>query len=244
MDNIQNIKITIIYDDLNGAEKEYIRSFGFAALIEVEGKKLLFDAGTNEEVLMHNLSMCKVLPSEIDAVILSHNHYDHINGLSVIIRDNREVPIYIHKYWNDQVRFIGNSLPPSNIRVVQEGRKLEELGIKVYVTNCFQSQDYGGIYEQACYIETRDAFVLLCGCSHPGLNVFLNDRKNLGIPEDKPLHIIGGFHGFKFDEEKASQLKRYIRSILIFHCTNNITRFQSQFQEKCAIGIVGMENQF
>lgn len=82
------------------------------------------------------------------------------------------------------------------------------------------------------------------GCSHPGLNVFLNDRRNLGIPEDKPLHIIGGFHDFKFDDEKATLLKPYIRSILIFHCTNNITRFQSQFQEKCAIGIVGMENQF
>ena len=244
MDTIQNIKIKIIYDDLDGVEPGYLKSFGFAALIEVEGKKILFDAGTKEEILIHNLSIGKILPSEIDAVILSHNHYDHTNGLSSIIKDNNEVPIYVHKYWNNPVRHIGDPVPPTNIKVVQEGRKLDELGIKAYITNCFQSQDYGGIYEQACYIEAQDAFILLCGCSHPGLNVFLNDRVNLGIPDDKLLHIIGGFHGFKFNNERVNQLNPYIRSILIFHCTKNIKTFHSQFQEKCSIGIVGKQYQF
>ncbi|MHA1824093.1 MAG: hypothetical protein ACTSXM_09595, partial [Promethearchaeota archaeon] len=55
----------------------------------------------------------------------------------------------------------------------------------------------------------------------------------------KPIHIIGGFHGFEFDNDTAIRLKPYIHSIVIFHCTRNIKTFQSQFEEKCSIGIVG-----
>ena len=236
---IQNIKLNVIYDDLNGVEPGYIKSFGFAAIIELENKKILFDAGTKEEVLVENLSKYGLTPSDIDAVILSHNYYDHANGLSGIIKSKDDVPVYVHKYWNNHVRHIGNTIPPNNIKVIQKGRRLEELGKKIYVTNCFQSPDYGGIFEQACYFEAEHAYILLCGCSHPGLNVFLNDRETLGIPVDKPIHIIGGFHDFEFDNDTANQLKPYIQSIVIFHCRRNISTFQSQFKENCSIGIVG-----
>ncbi|TFG19458.1 MAG: MBL fold metallo-hydrolase, partial [Promethearchaeota archaeon] len=197
MKDLQDVKIKIIYDDLNEAESGYIIAFGFAALIEFDETILLFDAGTKEDVLKNNLSAAGVLPSEIDAVILSHNHYDHANGLLAVINDNSSVPVYVHKYWNNPVRHIGNTIPAGNIRMIQNGRKLTEIGDQIYVTNCYQSQDYGGIYEQACYLEAKNAFILLCGCSHPGLDVFLNDRKNLGIDPEKALDIMGGFNGFE-----------------------------------------------
>jgi 7,8-dihydropterin-6-yl-methyl-4-(beta-D-ribofuranosyl)aminobenzene 5'-phosphate synthase len=241
---IQKVKINVVYDDLDGVEADFMKSFGFAALIEIEDKKLLFDVGTKEDVLKKNLSALKILPSQIDAVILSHNHYDHANGLSAIMRDNPNIPVYVHKYWNNPVRHIGNPIPPKNIRMIQEGRKLEELGAHIYVTNCYQSQDYGGIYEQACYLEAEDSFILICGCSHPGLNVFLDDRPNLGISPTKPLHIMGGFHSFKFDDDRVNQLNPYVKSIIIFHCTKNIKTFQSQFHEKCSIGSVGTSYNF
>ena len=229
----------MIYDDINGAMPDYIKSFGFAALIEIEGKKILFDAGTKEEVLHRNLSECGISSSEIDAVILSHNHYDHVNGLSAIMKNNTDVPVYVHKFWNNMVKHKGDSIPPNNIRVIQRGRKIHEINKKIYITNCYQSRDYGGIHEQACYLEADDSFILLCGCTHPGLNVFLNDRISLEIPKNTPLHIIGGFHSFKFSSDKVKEINPLIRSIVIFHCTQNIKTFQSQFQAKCSIGIVG-----
>ena len=244
MKNLKDVKIKIIYDDLNDAESGYIIAFGFSALIEFDKKIVLFDAGTKEDVLRNNLYIAGVLPNEIDAVILSHNHYDHANGLSAVMRENSSIPIYVHKYWNNPVRHIGNPIPQENMRMIQNGRKLAEIGDQIYVSNCYQSQDYGGIYEQACYIEAKDAFILLCGCSHPGLDVFLEDRKNLGIDTDKALHIMGGFHGFEFDNERVKQLNPYIRSIVIFHCTRNITTFQSQFQENCSIGTIGKSYNF
>jgi 7,8-dihydropterin-6-yl-methyl-4-(beta-D-ribofuranosyl)aminobenzene 5'-phosphate synthase len=229
---------------LDGAEVGFDKSFGFAALIDIEDKKILFDAGTKEDILKKNLSALNILPNQIDAVILSHNHYDHANGLSAVTSDNPNVPVYVHKYWNNPVRHIGNPVPPKNRRMIQEGRKLEDLRIPIYMTNCYQSQDYGGIYEQACYIDAGDSFILICGCSHPGLNVFLDDRKNLGISVANPLNIMGGFHGFKFTDERVKQLDPYIKSIVIFHCTKNIKTFQSQFHDKCSIGIVGKTYNF
>ena len=36
----------------------------------------------------------------IDAVILSHNHNDHTDGLLGILRENKDIPVYVHKDWD------------------------------------------------------------------------------------------------------------------------------------------------
>ena len=170
-----NIRLIIIVDDLNGAEPGYLKSFGFSLLIELNKQKILFDAGTKEDVLLKNLKNYGVNPSEINAVILSHNHYDHTNGLSGILKDNPDVPVYVHKYWKKPVKKIGESFPHKNMIFVEQGGVIKELGENIYITNAYRSPDYGGIYEQACYIKTKDSLILISGCCHPGLNDFLKD---------------------------------------------------------------------
>jgi 7,8-dihydropterin-6-yl-methyl-4-(beta-D-ribofuranosyl)aminobenzene 5'-phosphate synthase len=238
------IKLTIIIDDLNGAEPGYLKSFGFSLLIEVDHQKVLFDTGTKKKILLKNLVNYGVKPSEINAVILSHNHYDHTNGLSGILKHNPDVPVYVHKYWKKPVKKIGDSFPHKNMIFVEKGGVIREIGNNIYNTNAYMSPDYGGIYEQACYIKAKDSFILICGCCHPGLNNFLGDREFLGIPDKSPLHIIGGFHGFKFDDENAHLLNRYLQSIVVCHCTKNIKVYKGQFREQCFIGTVGKTLKF
>lgn len=236
---METIKLTIIVDDLNGAEPGYLKSFGFSLLIELNHNKILFDTGTKEEVLLKNLSNYGLNVSEINAVILSHNHYDHANGLGGILKYNPNVPVYVHKYWKKPVKKIGDSFPRKNMISVEKGGVINDIGNNIYITNAYKSPDYGGIYEQACYIKTEDSFILICGCCHPGLTNFLKDREFLEISDKIPLHLIGGFHGFTFSNEEAILLNPQIRSINLCHCTKNIKIFKNQFREKCNIGVIG-----
>lgn len=238
------IKITIIIDDLNGAEDGYILSYGFAALIEINNKIILFDTGSNVPPLIFNLEKYGVKPSSIDLIILSHNHFDHTDGLPGILQENNDVPVYVHKHWNVPVNYKGISIPQKNIVKIQNARECVEFTDNLFLTNSYLSSDYGGIHEHASYIQSDNSVILICGCCHPGLNKFLNDRQVLKIPLDKPLHIIGGMHSFKFSLQKAIDLNPIIKTITLFHCTENIKVFQEQFKDKCQIGIVGKTMEF
>ncbi len=109
-----SIKLTILIDDLNESESSYVLSYGFSVLIEIEEKKILFDAGTKIEPLLKNLKKYGLKPSSINALILSHNHYDHTDGVFGIIQENYDLPIYVHKDWNIPVRYQGKKIPKKN----------------------------------------------------------------------------------------------------------------------------------
>ncbi len=55
--------------------------WGFAALVEVDGRRILFDTGANEDTVQRNLRAMKLDLSDVEIVILSHNHDDHTTGL-------------------------------------------------------------------------------------------------------------------------------------------------------------------
>ena len=55
--------------------------WGFAALVEVDGRRILFDTGANEDTVQRNLKVLGLNLSNVDLVVLSHNHADHTTGL-------------------------------------------------------------------------------------------------------------------------------------------------------------------
>ena len=236
---MSEIKLTVLVDDFNGAEKGYVRSYGFAALIEKNNKKILFDTGTKVNPFINNLLLYGISPASVDAVILSHNHYDHTDGLPGILEKNKNLPVYIHKDWDHPASFKGFQVPSDNKVVIQKARELHEVTAHLFITNSYYSSDYGGVYEQACFIKTKSSYILICGCCHPGLNNFLKDRESLGIPPDSPLYLIGGMHGFKFSDTQAKVLNPIVKSVVLYHCTMHANIFRKQFGEKCQIGIVG-----
>ena len=60
--------------------------WGFAALVEADGRRILFDTGANEDTVLRNLSELGVDLKDVEMVVLSHNHADHTTGLLTLRR--------------------------------------------------------------------------------------------------------------------------------------------------------------
>ena len=81
---IKDFKITILSTMLSDT---HIGEWGFSALIEADGQRILFDTGSREETVLQNAKELNINLDGIDNVFLSHNHKDHTGGL-ITLRKN------------------------------------------------------------------------------------------------------------------------------------------------------------
>lgn len=83
---LQSLKITLLSTMLVGVE-DGIGEWGFAALVEADGRKILFDTGARPNTVLENAKAFKVDLSDVQDVVLSHFHYDHTTGLITLRRE-------------------------------------------------------------------------------------------------------------------------------------------------------------
>jgi 7,8-dihydropterin-6-yl-methyl-4-(beta-D-ribofuranosyl)aminobenzene 5'-phosphate synthase len=81
---LQSLKVTILSTML---ADEGIGEWGFAALVEADGKKILFDTGARPNTVLENARELKVDLGDVEDVILSHFHSDHTTGLLTLRRE-------------------------------------------------------------------------------------------------------------------------------------------------------------
>jgi 7,8-dihydropterin-6-yl-methyl-4-(beta-D-ribofuranosyl)aminobenzene 5'-phosphate synthase len=86
-------RITILYDAF-GPPSLLKMDWGFAALIEYNGRRILFDTGNNAKIFEHNVNQLNVDLTRLDAVVISHRHGDHTSGLNHLMKVNPSVKIY------------------------------------------------------------------------------------------------------------------------------------------------------
>lgn len=83
MTYLHTIRVTVLVDNTaNG--NDLIAEHGFSCLIEADGHRILFDTGAKDALLKNSMSLSVNL-SKLDALVLSHGHYDHTGGLAAII---------------------------------------------------------------------------------------------------------------------------------------------------------------
>src|SRR5215467_3085607 len=70
------VQITVLYDAF-GKDPAMQKDWGYAALVEYGGKRILFDTGNNPVVLEQNTNAKHVDLSKLDFVVMSHRHGDH-----------------------------------------------------------------------------------------------------------------------------------------------------------------------
>jgi len=87
------LDLTIVYDN-NVYNEELETRWGFSCLIEGLKKSILFDVGGESSVLFMNMEKLKIDPQEVDIIVLSHIHYDHIGSLPSFLEKNPLVTVY------------------------------------------------------------------------------------------------------------------------------------------------------
>ena len=67
------------------------KDWGYAALVEINGKRILFDTGDDPAIFAKNVKAKGVDLTKLDFVVLSHRHSDHVSGVSYLLSVNPKV---------------------------------------------------------------------------------------------------------------------------------------------------------
>lgn len=78
---VSRLKVTVLSTMLAGDPGRGIGEWGFAALIEADGDRLLVDTGARPETVLRNARELGIDLAGVEHVILTHGHGDHVGGL-------------------------------------------------------------------------------------------------------------------------------------------------------------------
>jgi len=177
------VTITVTYDN-NPYDDRLKTAWGFSCLVRLPERVILFDTGGDSSILLHNMEQLQIDPQEIDIVVLSHIHGDHVGGLGGILNQNSDVTVYLPASFpqslKEEIKLFGAE--------VQEVHEPRELFDGIYTTGDLN----GGIKEQSLIVKTDEGLVIFTGCSHPGVVNIV--RKAKEITGDKVYLVLGGFH--------------------------------------------------
>ena len=210
-----NERVLILYD--NRSDRSDLQpGWGFSALIEFGGHRVLFDTGADKVVLEHNATALGVDLAAIDTLVLSHEHCDHIGAVTSALHKNLDV------------------FYPASFSVLFQGEVEEKperapwrahpVSLPIEIVPGITSTGEMGkeIVEQALIIRGPAGPTLITGCAHPGIVEIARVATDLA---GEPLHLVlGGFHLYKKNkpevEEIAVALKRLgVKRIAPCHCT-------------------------
>lgn len=81
------VKVTVLSTMLAGDRGRGIGEWGFSALLEVDGQRLLIDTGERPETVLKNATELGIDLSDVTDLVITHNHGDHTAGLVTLRRE-------------------------------------------------------------------------------------------------------------------------------------------------------------
>jgi 7,8-dihydropterin-6-yl-methyl-4-(beta-D-ribofuranosyl)aminobenzene 5'-phosphate synthase len=211
-------KVTILYDAF-GEAKELTKDWGFSALVEHNGKRILFDTGNDAAIFKRNVKALGVDLTKLDFVVISHRHADHTTGLRYVLKVNPNVTVYVPA--DDGNGFGGAAFPKTLLRADQSlpakmryfgGTQPEHFAWgKLYDTGNFVLVDRltevsPGIFlvrsvsqkkgtlelpELTLAIKRPNGLLLVDGCSHAGIEAILEAASAV---DSRTEIVFGGLH--------------------------------------------------
>ncbi len=245
-------QITIIYDAF-GKDSATKKDWGFSALVEVAGKRILFDTGNDRDIFAVNVKAKNIDLANLDFVVMSHRHSDHMAGLSYVLSVNPKVKIYAPKegfgiygsslpssfYRKDEalppeMRYYGG-MPPDIMKfgTAWQGGNFELIDktteIAPGITLIALVSDAPGtkeLKELSLAVNTPDGMVLVVGCSHPGIERIVEAAASIN---PKIQLVAGGLHLVIASDEVVAKVVTSlsdtfkVENIAPGHCTGEPT---------------------
>lgn len=228
--------VTILYDAF-GKPSALKRGWGYSALVEYGGKRVLFDTGGNLDDFTANVQALGVDLTRLDFVVLTHRHGDHTSGLHHVLKVNPSVRIYapleganfdtptgpglvkmIKRRVDtapEDMHYFGGQYPERLAAGTPwPGAKFTQIREATEVLPGFwlfptQSETPGTreMNEVSMAIRTPQGLALMVGCSHPGIEKILEAASKI---EPRIYTVFGGFHLVDIpDSEVSSMVGRF-----------------------------------
>lgn len=100
---LNSLKITVLAEDSVLYESHYLGQHGVSFLLEgAKGSdvmRILVDVGQDSQALLNNMKLMNISPAIIDAVVLTHCHYDHTQGVARMLREigRKDIQVIAHR---------------------------------------------------------------------------------------------------------------------------------------------------
>lgn len=239
---VQSLKIAILTTMLSGGRG--IGEWGFAALVEADGRRILFDTGGRPDTIVINARELGIDLTGIPDVILSHNHVDHTTGLLTLRQQLRGSRIHTGKgifYSRPRPNGEGNFLLANRARLeglqFVEHEKPVELAAGVWLTGPvprpYPERNFGigpigrvvtpdGVLEDtvpedtSLVFDTEQGLVVLSGCGHAGLANTLEYARTK-VRKADVYAILGGWHLFQLNDERLNWTAGKMREYGVQH---------------------------
>ena len=214
------MKITTLTDNRTQSDK-LTTEHGLSLYIETDcGQKILYDTGQSD-LFMQNAKKLGVDLQNIDIVVISHGHYDHIGGLIAFLDVNKTAKVYMNatlfnyeyfslkngvkklngfapKLLNYKERFIllDKNTSIDNIWMITDinhSYKMPKGNAILYRQNEDGEELDPFEHELIPVVDTAKGLCVFTGCAHNGvLNIVATVQKV--IPQKKIHCVYGGFH--------------------------------------------------
>lgn len=233
--DVKTAQITVLYDAF-GKTSAMTKDWGFAALIEYGGKRILFDSGNNADIFAHNVKTKGIDLTKLDFAVISHRHGDHTSGLNYLLSVNPNVLIYAPK---ETAGVFGSSVPGTFYRRNEslppemsyfDGKQPQMMrfgtpwpqGHFTWVTQTTEvapgfrlillKGSWGvdlDVMELSLAVDTPDGVVLVVGCSHPTIEKIVEATK---AAANKSIHlVVGGSHLLPAKDDEIQRIASALR---------------------------------
>jgi 7,8-dihydropterin-6-yl-methyl-4-(beta-D-ribofuranosyl)aminobenzene 5'-phosphate synthase len=232
---LTNITLITIYDNYQ-FDSELKTGWGFGCVIKTNDKNILFDTGSDSETLLSNMEKLKIKPEEIDIVVLSHIHGDHVGGLSGFLEKNSNVSVFVPSSFSKSFK---NEIKETGAMVVEISKE-KQIEEGIYSTGELGTW----IKEQSLFVNTNKGLIVITGCAHPGIVNIIKKVKELTGQEI--YLVIGGFHLTGTDDSELKSIINSFRELDIkkvapCHCSGDRCRelFKEEYKDDFIANGVG-----